>query len=111
MGRLQRRNIGNMNRVNDLSVGMTFKNYRALCDFLNAEILEGTSKQVQVNEWGRYFRWTRQGQKYIVVEKFTEPRDTPFMVEEQKFIYVGIDVDDYNRALDSLRRNNVKIRK
>ena len=111
MGRLQRRNIGNMNRVNELEVGPTFKNYRALCDFMNAEILEGTSKQVQVNEWGRYFRWTRQGQKYIVVEKFTEPKSIPFMAEEQKFIYVGIDVDDYNRALDSLRRNNVKIRK
>ena len=39
MGRLQRRNIGNMNRVDELEVGQTFKNYRALCDFMEAEVL------------------------------------------------------------------------
>lgn len=111
MGRLQRRNKGNMDKVKSMEVGQTFKNYKALCDFLNAEVLEGTSKQVQISEWGRHFRWQRDKQKYVIVEVFTQPLDTPFMNEEHKFYYIGIDMDDYNRAINALQRNNIKIKK
>ena len=113
MGRPQRRNRGNMDKIKDLRVGMTFKNYKNLCFFMEAEVLEGTSKQYQLYEFAKYFSWTRQGQKYIITDVFAEPKSTPFMKDEElaKYVYLGIDKDDFDRAVDVLRGSQIKFLK
>ena len=113
MGRMQRRNRGNMDKINDLRVGMTFKNYKDLCFFMEAEVLEGTSKQYQLYEFAKYFSWTRQGQKYIITDVFAEPKNIPFMKDEElaKCVYLGIDKDDFDRAIDVLESSGIKVNK
>jgi len=52
---------------NNLYVGMVVKNYKMLCHLLNQEPKTSDSKKAQEKEWKRFFDWTREGQKYIII--------------------------------------------
>jgi len=60
-------------KISKLSEGMTFKNYKELCLFLDMPIKSGRSKQLQLSDLSRYFIYTKEGQKITITEIFKEP--------------------------------------
>jgi len=61
-------------KINKLTKGMTFKNYKELCIFLDMPIRSGTSgKRSQFKELERYCTYIKQGQKIIITEIFDIP--------------------------------------
>ena len=60
-------------KISKLSEGMTFKNYKELCLFLDMPVKTGNAKLVQMNELSRYCAYTKQGQKITITEIFSEP--------------------------------------
>lgn len=53
-------------RLNDLTVGMTFKNLKALGEYLGEELKKGNAKKYQLIDWQRYFDWEKQGHKVTI---------------------------------------------
>ena len=58
---------------NNLYIGMVIKNYKLMCQLLNQEEKTGNAKKAQQKEWKRFFDFEKQGQKYIIIEIYTEP--------------------------------------
>lgn len=50
------------------SEGEIFKNYPTLCETLNEKVRSGTAKKAQLKRWGKYFKWEKQGHKFIITE-------------------------------------------
>lgn len=61
-----------------LVIGMTLKNYKLLCEILGEEEKTGKAKQLQMQNWKRYFDWEKDGQKFIITDIF----DTPLPKED-----------------------------
>jgi hypothetical protein len=57
-------------KIENLHVKQTFKNYKDLCSALGEIPKTSNSKKAQVKEWERYFRFSRNGHKYIIEEIF-----------------------------------------
>lgn len=56
-----------------LSVGTKIKNYKVMCSILNQEEKKGKSRTLQMLDWERYFKWHKEGQKFIIDEVFEVP--------------------------------------
>lgn len=54
--------------IDNIKVGMEFKNYKALCEFLEEQVKAGKSKQLQLKRWKEYFDWDNIGNKYTITE-------------------------------------------
>ena len=64
-------NIGN------LKVGMEFKAYKYVCEFLGEPIKNGVPKINQLEEWRRYFNWTDQnGWRWKITEVYDKPKSS-----------------------------------
>jgi hypothetical protein len=63
--------------IKELKVGMQFKNYKALCEFLGIEPITtgGNAKKAHLTELERYFVYEKQGQKFIILEVFEVPKE------------------------------------
>lgn len=61
--------------IHKLIKGQIFKNYKELCLFLGIEIKTGKAKQLQLKELERYFKYHREGNKFIIDEIFNKPID------------------------------------
>lgn len=59
--------------IKNLTVGQRIKNYKELCKLLNEEEKTGKSRQLQLVDWNRYFRYSKSGNAYIIEEIFAEP--------------------------------------
>lgn len=59
--------------VGNLKENMTFKNYKALCDFLEIEIMGGNSKQAQLTELARHCRYEKVGHRILIKEVYAAP--------------------------------------
>ena len=60
-------------RLNDLTVGQTFKNYKGLVTFFDEEIKTGNAKIYQLENFKRYFDFEKQGHKFVI----TAIKDAP----------------------------------
>ena len=60
----------------NLKVGMIVKNYKELCNLLGEKVKTGESKQIQLRNWNRFFKYTKEGHKFIITKILDE--------EEQK---------------------------
>ena len=58
-----------------LSIGMAIKNYREMCFILEEKEKKGKSRLLQIANWERYFKWHKDGQKFIINEVFEMPID------------------------------------
>lgn len=58
------------------------KNYPAMCALLEEDVLEGSSKIAQTNEWKRYLRWERKGHKLIILEVLATPLPEPIRSDD-----------------------------
>lgn len=52
--------------IDNLKEGQIVKNYKELCLLLDEAIKSGKSKKLQLDDWLRYFEYTREGNKYII---------------------------------------------
>lgn len=52
-----------------------FKNYRKICAYLNEPIKTGKSKQLQLEDWKRYFEYIRDGNAFDIVKVFDTVRE------------------------------------
>lgn len=102
---------GDMDRVRYMYVGQVFKSYRDLCKFLNADILAGNSKNYQLEFFGKYFKWERDKNRYIITEIFDEPKTIPFFKTEEHYTYKSITVmeNERNKAINILRQHGIKV--
>lgn len=60
-------------KIENLEVGMILKSYRHLCEVLEVLVKTGKSKQLQLEDMGRYFTYTKDGNKFIINEIYKEP--------------------------------------
>jgi hypothetical protein len=110
MARQQTVNRGNMKFVKEMFVGQSFKSYRDLCRWLGADILGGDSKNYQLKEWGRYFRWEQVKHSYVIKEVFSEPRELPWFETEEDHNWVAFmcKESDKNEIVKLLKENGFK---
>lgn len=65
----------------------TYKNYKELCSILNEDIKCGKSKQIQLDNWKRYFDYERNKNSYVI----TNIREIPIEKTDNR--------KNYNRPL------------
>lgn len=53
-------------KIQDLKVGMEFKSYKALCEFLGEPVKGGDSKKAQLKKWEEHFTWSNIGNKFVI---------------------------------------------
>lgn len=111
MTRQQKYNRGDLTRVRFMYVGQVFKSYRDLCRFLEADILGGDSKNYQLEEWGRYFRWQRDKHRYVIQQIYSEPQKLPFFKKESDYTWKSITITEteYDKAIKILKDNGIKV--
>jgi predicted GIY-YIG superfamily endonuclease len=77
--------------MNVLQVGMVFKSYKELCEFLGEPVKTGRSKQLQMDEFEKMFKHTKSGWSMEITEVFKQ--------------------DEFSRAsIRSENNNNISIR-
>ena len=59
--------------ISKLYLGLTIKNYKELCIFLEIPVKGGNGKQIQLNELSRYCNFTKEGKKFTFNEIYEEP--------------------------------------
>jgi hypothetical protein len=59
--------------INNISEGQIFKNYKVLCEELNEPIKTGKAKQLQLQDWNRYFEYNKSGYNFIINKIFEDP--------------------------------------
>lgn len=62
-------------KIEKLKKGMTFKNYKELCEFLEIKVTSGTAKESQFKELSRFCEWHKDGNKIIIDKKFRTPKN------------------------------------
>ena len=55
-----------LDRVNELTIGQVFKNYSALCKYLNVTAKRGDNKALQIQEFNKYFTFERIGDEIVI---------------------------------------------
>jgi hypothetical protein len=61
--------------INNISEGQIFKNYKTLCEELYQPIKTGKSKNLQLEDWNRYFEYSRSGNSYIINKIYETPKE------------------------------------
>ena len=61
--------------MNKLELGQVFKNYKAVCEWLNVTPTTGTAKMAQIKEFERYCKYHKEGQKFIIDEVYKTPHE------------------------------------
>ena len=65
-----------MINTNALKQNQIFNNYKEICEFLGEPSYQGgKQRQLQLKDWERYFRWEKQGYKFIITEVFDIPQE------------------------------------
>lgn len=60
-------------KIENLSVGDVFKNYKELCAALEMKIANGASKRAQIKELERFCSYEKKGNSFIITEIYEEP--------------------------------------
>ena len=55
-------------KIENITVGATYKNWKALCEVLGVEPKSGSYKQKQERDFKQYFNWEKNGQKITITE-------------------------------------------
>lgn len=60
--------------ITKIKQGDTYKNYKELCLALGEEPKTSNSKKAQMKEWERYFKFTKQGHKFMINKIYETPQ-------------------------------------
>lgn len=66
--------------TSNLSIGMTIKNYKVLCELLGQQVKSGKSRKYQLEDFNRYFEWEKSGQAFVITDIY----DTPLTKEDKR---------------------------
>ncbi|MEA5008760.1 hypothetical protein [Clostridium tyrobutyricum] len=68
-------NVNNLEQLvkQELYVKQIINNYKELCRLCGLPIKAGKSKQLQLKELARYFRWHKDGNKFVIDEIYSNP--------------------------------------
>lgn len=66
--------------TSNLSIGMTVKNYKVLCELLGQQVKSGKSRKYQLEDFNRYFEWEKSGQAFVITDVY----DTPLTKEDKR---------------------------
>lgn len=58
-----------------IKVGAIIKNYKIMCKLLQENINTGHSRDAQLKEWNRHFKYKKEGQNYIILEVYKNPKE------------------------------------
>lgn len=64
-------NIDNLKRY--IYVGQIIKSYKECCKLIDEEVKGGKSKQLQLKNWSRYFKYHKNGNKFVIDKVYTTP--------------------------------------
>ena len=59
--------------INNIKIGQVIKNYKEFCLLMEEKIKGGTAKKAQLKEWSRYFKYHKNGYKFIIDEIYNKP--------------------------------------
>jgi len=85
--------INNINEI--LTEGMVIKNYKEACKLFGEIEKTGKSKQLQLDDWKRYFDFEKDGQKFVITYMFLN--------EKEK-------IDNRGKSVGSRRNHSVYIK-
>ena len=78
-------------KLDNIETGMVVKNYKAMCEILGEEVKkQGKGRQLQIEEWGRYFDYEKQGHKFILGEIYATPLPKDFSKNDVYTKYVNL---------------------
>ena len=78
-------------KLDNIETGMVVKNYKAMCEILGEDIATGgNARKAQIDEWGRYFDYEKQGHKFIINEVYAEPLPKDFSKNDIYSKYVNV---------------------
>lgn len=60
-------------KTENIVIGQVFKNYKAVCEWLDVAPADGNSKNAHIKEFERYCKYHKEGNKYIIDEVYDEP--------------------------------------
>lgn len=60
--------------IETITIGR-FKNYRKICEYLHEPIKTGKSKQLQLEDWKRYFEYERNGNAFVITKVYDTVRE------------------------------------
>ena len=60
--------------IETITIGR-FKNYRKICEYLHEPIKTGKSKQLQLEDWKRYFEYERDGNAFVITKVYDAPKE------------------------------------
>lgn len=61
--------------ITNISEGQIFKNYKVLCEELGEPVRNGKSKKLQLEDWNRYFEFSKSGNSFIITKIHETPID------------------------------------
>lgn len=59
--------------ISNVKVGDTYKNYKELCIVLGEKTKTGNAKKAQLKEWERFFKYEKEGNKFIITHVYDIP--------------------------------------
>lgn len=62
-------------KLNNISEGQIFKNYKELCLALGEKVKTGNGKKSQLKEIERYIEYEKEGNKFVIKEVYSKPKD------------------------------------
>ncbi len=66
-----------------LRVGLRVKNHRAMCELLGEPYNSSSnSKRSKEKRWSRFFKWSREGNAYIIEKIYPVPAPMPFSTQD-----------------------------
>lgn len=74
--------------ISNLKVGNIYNNYKSICEALNEDSCGGNSKIAQLNEWERYFSFSKQGYKFIIDVIYDTPNEKEQVIGHNVAPYV-----------------------
>ena len=60
--------------IETITIGK-FKNYRKICEYLHEPIKTGKAKQLQLEDWKRYFEYKRDGNAFVITKVYDVPKE------------------------------------
>jgi hypothetical protein len=61
--------------LSNISEGQKFKNYKMLCESLEDKVKTGNSKKAQLEEWKRFFKYSKEGHKFVIEAIYQTPME------------------------------------
>lgn len=55
--------------IHNIEIGATIKNYKEMCNLLDEPVKTGCSKQAQMKNWERFFKFRKEGKTGFVIEE------------------------------------------